>query len=92
MNKSEFVAFLAEKCQSTKVDAEKALNLIIDGVTEALGKGEEVNLVGFGSFKIQKRAAREGRNPKTGISLQIAASNLPNFKAGKALKDACNKK
>jgi nucleoid DNA-binding protein len=90
MNKLEFVAFLAERNQSTKVDAEKALNLIIDGVTASLGKGEEVNLIGFGSFKIQKRLAREGRNPKTGVALKIAASNLPTFKAGKGLKDACN--
>ena len=90
MNKLEFVAFLAERNQSTKVDAEKALNLIIDGVTASLGKGEEVNLIGFGSFKIQKRLAREGRNPKTGAALKIAASNLPTFKAGKGLKDSCN--
>ena len=90
MNKLEFITFIAEKNDCTKVDAEKALNIVTESVVSALGEGNEINLVGFGSFKIQKRAAREGRNPRTGEVLKIAASNLPAFKAGKALKDAVN--
>ncbi|MDX2049830.1 MAG: HU family DNA-binding protein [Rickettsiaceae bacterium] len=90
MNKSEFVTFIAEKYSITKVDAEKSLNVIVESITEALSKGKEINLVGFGSFKVQKRPARDGRNPKTGAPLKIKASKLPVFKAGKGLKDSCN--
>ncbi|MDX1916620.1 MAG: HU family DNA-binding protein [Rickettsiaceae bacterium] len=90
MNKAEFVSFIASTHHSSKVEAEKALNIVIDSITHALAKGESVNLVGFGSFTVQKRNAREGRNPKTGAKMHIAAYLQPSFKVGKKLKDACN--
>ncbi|MDX1924266.1 MAG: HU family DNA-binding protein [Rickettsiaceae bacterium] len=90
MNKAEFVSFIASTHNSSKAEAERALNLVIQSFTDALAKGNSVNLVGFGSFSVQKRKAREGRNPKTGAKMHIAAYKQPAFKAGKKLKDACN--
>lgn len=88
MNKSELVAAMAAKTEMTKKDSEAALNAIIAVVSEALAKGDKVQLVGFGNFEVRERAAREGRNPATGEALHIPASKAPAFKAGKALKDA----
>ncbi|WP_026824223.1 HU family DNA-binding protein [Arsenophonus nasoniae] len=90
MNKTELINQIAKKADLTKKDSEKALNALIETVTEALKAGDEVQLVGFGSFQVKPRAAREGRNPKTGEALKIAASNVPSFKAGKTLKEAVN--
>lgn len=90
MNKTELVAAMAEQAELSKKDAEKALKAFVDVVTDELKKGEKVQLVGFGSFEVTKRAAREGINPLTGKPMSIAASNVPKFKAGKALKDAVN--
>ena len=92
MNKAELVAAIAEKTELSKKDSEKALKAFIDVVTEELKKGDKIQLVGFGTFEVAKRAAREGRNPQTGKSMKIAASKAPKFKAGKALKDEVNKK
>ena len=91
MNKAELVAAIAAKTELSKKDSEKALKAFIDVVAEELKKGETVQLVGFGTFEVAKRAAREGRNPQTGKSMKIAASKAPKFKAGKALKDVVNK-
>ena len=90
MNKTELVAAIAEKTELSKKDSEKALKASIDDVTEELQKGEKIQLVGFGTFEVAERAAREGRNPLTGEKMQIEASKAPKFKAGKALKDAVN--
>ena len=90
MNKTELVAAVAQKAELSKKDAEKALKAFIDVVTDELKKGEKVQLVGFGTFEISERAAREGRNPLTGATMSIPASKAPKFKAGKALKDAVN--
>ena len=90
MNKTELVAAIAEKSELSKKDSEKALKAFIDTVTEELKKGEKIQLVGFGTFEVQHRAAREGRNPLTKETIKIAASSLRKFKAGKALKDAVN--
>ena len=92
MNKSDLIAAIAAKTGSTKKDAEATLNAFVDVVTESLVKGDKVQLVGFGSFEVRKRAARKGRNPQTGKEMTIAASKAPKFKAGKALKDLVNKK
>ena len=91
MNKAELVAAIAAKTELSKKDSEKALKAFIDVVAEELKKGEKVQLVGFGTFEVAKRAARECRNPQTGKSMKIAASKAPKFKAGKALKDVVNK-
>ena len=91
MNKAELVAAIAAKTELSKKDSEKALKAFIDVVAEELKKGEKVQLVGFGTFEVAKRAARAGRNPQTGKSMKIAASKAPKFKAGKALKDVVNK-
>ena len=91
MNKAELVAAIAAEAQISKKDSEKALKAFIDVVTEELKKGEKVQLVGFGTFEVSERAAREGRNPQTGKSIKIAASKAPKFKAGKGLKDIVNK-
>ena len=88
MNKSELIAKIADKAELSKKDAEKALNTIVDGVTEALVAGDKVVLVGFGSFETKKRAARKGKNPQTGAIIDIPATTVPSFKVGKALKDA----
>ena len=90
MNKADLVAAIAEKTELSKKDSEKALKAFIDVVTEELTKGEKVQLVGFGTFEVSERAAREGRNPQTGKTMTIAASKAPKFKAGKALKDVIN--
>ena len=91
MNKTELVAAMAEKSELSKKDAEKALKAFIDVVAEELQKDEKIQLVGFGTFEVAERAAREGRNPLTGEKMQIKASKAPKFKAGKAFKDAVNK-
>ncbi len=92
MNKSDLIAAIAAKTGETKKDAEATLNAFVDVVTEALVKGEKVQLVGFGSFEVRKRAARKGRNPQTKEEIKIPASKAPVFKAGKALKELVNKK
>lgn len=90
MNKTEFIAAVAEKAEISKKDSEKALKAFVDVVAEQLKAGDKVQLVGFGTFKVSERAAREGRNPQTGETMTIAACKAPKFKAGKALKDAIN--
>lgn len=90
MNKTELVAAMAEKAEISKKDSEKALKAFMDVVVDELKKGEKVQLVGFGTFEVSERAAREGRNPQTGKAMKIAASKAPKFKAGKALKDMLN--
>ena len=90
MNKTELIAAIAEQAEISKKDAEKALKAFVDVVTEQLKEGEKVQLVGFGTFEVSERAAREGRNPQTGKTRKIAACKAPKFKAGKALKDAVN--
>ena len=90
MNKTELIAAVAENAEISKKDSEKALKAFIDIVTSELKKGEKVQLVGFGTFEVSERAAREGRNPQTGATMKIAACKAPKFKAGKALKDAVN--
>ena len=92
MNKSELVAAIAEKAEMSKKDAERALKAFEDVVTETLAADGKVQLVGFGTFDVAERAAREGRNPQTGEVMTIAASKTPKFKAGKALKDLVNAK
>ncbi|WP_334472953.1 HU family DNA-binding protein [Arsenophonus sp. PmNCSU2021_1] len=88
MNKPELINQIAGKANLTKKDSEKALNAFIETVTEALKAGDNIQLVGFGSFQVKKRAARESRHPKTGEPLKIAAANVPSFKAGQRLKEA----
>jgi DNA-binding protein HU-beta len=88
MNKAELIAAVAEKSELTKKDAEKAVNSMINVITETLGKGERVQLVGFGTFEVRDRAERKGRNPQTREEIIIPASKAPVFKAGKALKDS----
>lgn len=90
MNKSELVDSIATEAGLTKEQANKALNAFISSVQGALERNDDVVLVGFGTFSVKERAARTGRNPKTGEPLQIAASKVPSFKAGKGLKDAVN--
>ena len=90
MNKTELVAAMAEQTNLSKKDAEAALKTFNDVVSEELKKGEKVQLVGFGTFEVSERAAREGRNPQTGETMEIKASKTPKFKAGKALKDMMN--
>ena len=90
MNKPELVAAMAAQPNLSKKDAEAALKAFIDVVSEELKKGEKVQLVGFGTFEVSERAAREGRNPQTGETMEIKASKTPKFKAGKALKDMMN--
>ena len=92
MNKSDLIAAIAAKTGSTKKDAEATFNAFVDVVTDSLVKGDKVQLVGFGSFEVRKRAARKGRNPQTKEEIKIPASKAPVFKAGKALKDLVNKK
>ena len=92
MNKSELVAAMANKCELSKKDVEKALKAFEEVVTEELVSGGKIQLVGFGIFDVAERAAREGRNPQNGEAMRIEASKSPRFKAGKALKDAVNQK
>ena len=90
MNKSEFVDAIAQAADFTKADAAKAVDAMIEVVTDTLKAGDQITLVGFGSFQVKTREARTGRNPRTGEAIQIKASKIPSFKAGKALKDAVN--
>ncbi|OOS23637.1 HU family DNA-binding protein [Moraxella pluranimalium] len=90
MNKSELVDSIAQSAGLTKEQAAKAVNAFTESVQGALQRGDDVVLVGFGTFSVKERAARTGRNPKTGEALEIAASKVPSFKAGKGLKDAVN--
>lgn len=87
MNKTDLIAEVAVKAGMSKKDAEKALNATLDAITAALAAGEKVQLVGFGGFEVKAREARVGRNPRTKETIEIPASKLPVFKAGKALKD-----
>lgn len=88
MTKEELVAKAAQETGITKTQADKALKSILGSIEGALAKGDKVSLVGFGTFSVARRAAREGRNPATGASIKIPAANVPKFKAGKKLKDA----
>ena len=90
MNKTELIAAIAEKTELSKKDSEKALKAFTDVIADELKKDGKVQLVGFGTFEVSKRAAREGRNPQSGAVMKIAASKAPKFKAGKALKDMLN--
>lgn len=90
MNKAELLVAIADKAGISKKDAEKAIKGLVDVVGEELKAGRKVQLVGFGTFEVSERAAREGRNPKTGEKMKIKASKAPKFKAGKALKDLVN--
>jgi len=90
MNKSDLVDSMAAASGLSKADAGRALDAFTSTITSSLQSGQSVSLVGFGTFSVKHRAARAGRNPRTGQSIQIAASNNPSFKAGKALKDAVN--
>lgn len=91
MNKTELIAAVAEKSGLSKKDAEKALVAVVESLTDAMVKGDKVQLVGFGSFESKTREARMGRNPKTKETIEIPATRVPVFKAGKALKDAVSK-
>ena len=88
MNKAELIEAIAGAADITKADAGRALDGMVTAITGALKKGDTVSLVGFGSFGVKERAARQGRNPQTGDTIEIAAAKIPSFKAGKALKDA----
>ena len=92
MNKADLIAAIAAKTGETKKSAEASVNAFVDVITESLVKGDKVQLVGFGSFEVRKRAARKGRNPQTKEEIKIPASKAPVFKAGKALKDLVNNK
>ena len=90
MNKTDLINAVAEDTEMSKADAGRAVEAVLDSVTRALKRGDSVSLVGFGTFSVKHRAARTGRNPRTGGTLQIAATNVPGFKAGKGLKEAVN--
>ncbi len=90
MNKSELIDAVADQADLSKAAATRAVDAVVDAITGALKEGDQVTLVGFGSFMVRERAARSGRNPRTGDTIEIAASSMPVFKAGKALKDAVN--
>lgn len=90
MNKSELIDAIAESADLSKASATRALDAVIDTVAGSLKAGDQVVLVGFGTFSVKDRAARTGRNPQTGAPIEIAAARIPSFKAGKALKDAVN--
>jgi len=90
MNKSELVSAVAAKTELTKADTERALKAFLETITDTLKDGDQVTLIGFGTFLVRERKARTGRNPRTGETIQIKAANNPAFKAGKALKDAVN--
>ena len=90
MNKTDLIDAVSDSADLTKADAARAVDAVIASITAALKKGDSVTVVGFGTFQVRERAARSGRNPKTGDTIQIAASKNPAFKAGKALKDAVN--
>ncbi|WP_432355111.1 HU family DNA-binding protein [Sporosarcina sp. A2] len=88
MNKTELINSVAEAAELSKKDATKAVETVFETIQDALSKGEKVQLIGFGNFEVRERAARKGRNPQSGEEIEIAASKVPAFKAGKALKDA----
>jgi DNA-binding protein HU-beta len=90
MNKSELIDLVSNAADLSRADATKATEAVLDGIVDALSKGDQVALSGFGTFSVRARAARTGRNPQTGETMQIKASNSPGFKAGKAFKDAVN--
>jgi DNA-binding protein HU-beta len=90
MNKAELIEAVADSADLSKADATRAVDAVLDSITGALKQGNTVSLVGFGTFSVKHRAARTGRNPRTGETIQISASNVPGFKAGKGLKDAVN--
>ena len=90
MNKTELAEAVAAAANLSKADGQRALEAVLDSITSTLKSGDNVSLVGFGTFQVKARAARTGRNPRTGEAIQIAASNVPSFKAGKGLKDAVN--
>ena len=90
MNKSELIDAIAESADISKAAAGRAVDAVVESVTGALKEGDQVTLIGFGTFSVKDRAARTGRNPQTGEEIQIAAAKIPSFKAGKALKDAVN--
>ncbi|MBL1378517.1 nucleoid-associated protein HU-beta [Zobellella iuensis] len=90
MNKSQLIDKIADGADITKAAAGRALDAFVDAITESLKEGDQVSLVGFGTFAVRERAARTGRNPQTGAAIEIAAAKNPAFKAGKALKDAVN--
>ncbi|MCK5726862.1 MAG: HU family DNA-binding protein [Thiotrichaceae bacterium] len=90
MNKSQLIDAVATKSGLTKADTEKTYKAIVEAISEEMGKGEQITLIGFGTFLVRDRKARTGRNPRTGEPLKIAASKVPAFRAGKALKDAVN--
>ena len=92
MNKTEFVNYIASEHNCTKTEAEKVIDRFVSSVIDAIGAGNEISLVGFGNFSVSKVAARDGRNPRTGAALKIAAYNQPKFKVGQKLKDAVNPK
>lgn len=91
MNKAELVTEVSERANVTKKDAERAVNAVVESIEAALTQGDKVSLVGFGTFEVRERAARVGRNPRTGATLEISSSRVPAFKAGKALKDSVAK-
>ena len=91
MTKADLITVVAQKTNLSKKDSDKAVAAVLDAITETLAAGEKVSLVGFGTFEVKERAAREGINPRTKEKIVIPASKLPSFKAGKALKDAINK-
>ena len=90
MNKTELADAVAEAANLSKADGSRAVEAVIDSITNTLRRGDTVSLVGFGTFQVKQRNARQGRNPRTGETIQIAASKVPSFKAGKGLKDAVN--
>ena len=90
MNKSELIEAIADDAELSKADAGRAVDAMVSTITSTLAKGDSLSLIGFGTFSISERAARQGRNPRTGETIQIKAAKLPKFKAGKALKDAVN--
>lgn len=90
MNKNDLIAAVAEKTGLTKAQAGEAVDAVLDAITGTLKSGDEVRIIGFGNFSVSERAASEGRNPRTGETIQIPASKTPKFKAGKGLKDAVN--
>ena len=92
MNKTEFVKHIAQQHSFSQVEAGKIIDMFTSSVIDAMGQGKEISLIGFGSFSVQRVEAREGRNPRTGDALKIAAYNQPKFKVGQKLKDAVNKK
>lgn len=88
MNKSELISVVAEKTGMTKKDTEKVVNSVFEGISESLAKGDKVQIIGFGTFEVRERKAREGRNPATGKPITIPAAKVPVFKAGKALRES----